>query len=358
MVADELVDGSPAHELVGLSTATGKVELTQDVDPAGSDPAALLQRTGLTLDAGRVVFGFGGNYGDCSSYHGWVISVPEAGGTPAEFAVDSAPGESQGAIWMGGAAPVVDANGNIWVEAGNGSVYSSSHAYDDSDSVLELSPSLTLLQYFAPSSWASNNASDLDMSTAPALLADGQVVAAGKSRIVYLLERLGPRRDRRPGGLARRASAATTSTAGWPWWARPSTCPACGHDRRRGHDVTRPAPPLVELGGRWRPADRRGRAGLDHRPGWRPLRARPVHGGGPGAGVHRRGRQPLPHPVGRRRPPAGPRRGPGGGVLGPRGRGDGDHHHDDGGSVDDHHHDGPASPRRRRPCTRAVRVRG
>ena len=187
VVADELVDGSPAHQLVGLGTETGKVELTQDVDPAGSLPAALLQRTGLTLDAGRVVFGFGGNFGDCSSYHGWVVSVPETGGTPAKFAVDSAPGESQGAIWMGGAAPVVDANGNVWVEAGNGSVYSSSHAYDDSDSVLELSPSLTLLQYFAPSSWAANNARDLDLSTAPALLADGQVVAAGKSRTVYLL---------------------------------------------------------------------------------------------------------------------------------------------------------------------------
>ncbi len=189
VVADELVNGSAAHELVGLSTVTGKTELTQGVDPAGSTPTALLQRTGLTLDAGRVVFGYGGNYGDCASYRGRVVSVPEVGGTPDVFTVDSAPGDSQGAIWMGGAAPVVDASGNIWVEAGNGSVYSSSQAYDDSDSVLELSPSLTLLQYFAPSSWPTNNAHDLDMSTAPALLSDGQVVAAGKSRIVYLLDR-------------------------------------------------------------------------------------------------------------------------------------------------------------------------
>ncbi|MGA2472150.1 MAG: PQQ-binding-like beta-propeller repeat protein [Acidimicrobiales bacterium] len=187
VVADELVNGSPAHELVGLSATTGKTELTQDVDPAGTTPSALLQRTGLTLDAGRVVFGYGGNYGDCSNYRGWVIAVPEAGGTPAEFAVDSASGESQGAIWMGGAAPVIDAQGDIWVSAGNGSVYSSSHAYDDSDSVLELSSSLTFLQYFAPASWAANNSRDLDMSTAPALLADGQVVGAGKARIVYLL---------------------------------------------------------------------------------------------------------------------------------------------------------------------------
>jgi outer membrane protein assembly factor BamB len=187
VVADMLSGGVPAHRLIGLDTRSGRTAMSQDVDPAGADPAALLQRTGLTLDAGRVVFGFGGNFGDCASYHGWVVAVPESGGNSATFAVDSGPGESQGAIWMGGAAPVVDGTGNVWVEAGNGSVTSPGHAYDDSDSVLELSPSLTLLHYFAPTSWASNNAQDLDLSTAPALLADGQVIAAGKTRSAYLL---------------------------------------------------------------------------------------------------------------------------------------------------------------------------
>ena len=187
VVADELVNGSPAHMLIGLSTASGKVEMTQDVDPSGSDPAALLQRTGLTLDAGNVVFAMGGNYGDCASYRGRVVAVSESGGAPSYFTVDAASGDSQGAIWMGGAAPAVDANGNIWVGVGNGSVYSSSRAYDDSDSALELSSSLALLQYFAPTNWPQNNANDLDMSIAPALLSDGQVVVAGKSRIVYLL---------------------------------------------------------------------------------------------------------------------------------------------------------------------------
>ena len=188
VVADELVNGRVAHQLVGLSTATGKTELDQNVDPAGSTPTALLQRTGPDPRRGtgrlrlrrklrrlRLLPRPGG-------------LRARGGGTPDVFTVDSAAGDSQGAIWMGGAAPVVDASGNVWVEAGNGSVYSSARAYDDSDSVLELSPSLTLLQYFAPSSWPSDNAHDLDMSTAPALLSDGQVVAAGKARIVYLLD--------------------------------------------------------------------------------------------------------------------------------------------------------------------------
>jgi polyvinyl alcohol dehydrogenase (cytochrome) len=188
VVADEVVNGAPAHVLTGLDTATGKTEMTQHVDPAGASTAALLQRTGLTLDDGRVVFAMGGNFGDCSTYKGRVIAAPENGGKPAIFTVDAGAGESQGAIWMGGAAPVVDGAGHVWVSVGNGSVYSSSQAYDDSDSVLELSATMRLLQYFAPSNWPVNNSQDLDMSTAPALLPDGQVILAGKSRIVYLLD--------------------------------------------------------------------------------------------------------------------------------------------------------------------------
>jgi len=116
-----------------------------------------------------------------------VVAVPETGGPPTYFTVDGAAGESQGAIWMGGAAPVVDDSGHVWVSTGNGSVYSAAHAYDDSDSVLELSSSLRLLQFFTPADWPQNNSQDLDMSTAPVLLPDGQVLLTGKSRIVYLL---------------------------------------------------------------------------------------------------------------------------------------------------------------------------
>jgi outer membrane protein assembly factor BamB len=187
VVADEMVKGKPEHELVGLKTSSGAVALRERVDPPGADPAALLQRTGLTLDANRVVFAMGGNYGDCSSYRGRVVSVAENGSRPSFFTVDASAGDSQGAIWMGGAAPVIDAQGNVWVSVGNGSVRSAGQAYDDSDSTLELSSSLRLKQYFAPASWASDNASDADMSASPALLADGQVVQAGKSPNVYLL---------------------------------------------------------------------------------------------------------------------------------------------------------------------------
>lgn len=188
VVADVVSGGHPVHTLVGLNSTSGKVELRQGVDPPGADPAALLQRTGLALDASQVVFGLGGNYGDCSTYRGRVAAVPETGGSPRFFTVDTAAGESQGAIWMGGAAPVIDGHGNIWVVSGNGSVDSSSHAYDYGVAALELSSSLRLEQYFTPADWASRNATDVDMPTAPVLLPSGQVLVADKSGTAYLLD--------------------------------------------------------------------------------------------------------------------------------------------------------------------------
>jgi outer membrane protein assembly factor BamB len=187
VVADELKNGKPAHMLTGLNTATGKVELSQDADPPGQPPANILQRTGLTLEDGHVYFGYGGNAEDCGFYRGQLASVPESGGTPHFFTLDARPGERQGAIWMGGAAPAVGANGDLWVTTGNGSVLSAKHAYDNSDAVLEISPSLHLVQFFAPATWAVDNADDLDMATEPVLLPDGQVIVAGKSPVVYLL---------------------------------------------------------------------------------------------------------------------------------------------------------------------------
>ena len=186
-VADEWVHHRAVHVLVGLSTVNGAVRMRRAVDPRGQDGAAVLQRTGLNLTAGEVVFGFGGNDGDCGNYRGRVVAVSERGGPPRVFTVDAAPGQREGAIWMGGAAPEVDAKGRIWVGVGNGSVTSTRRPYDHSDAVLELTPALHLVQYFAPGTWATDNANDADLSTAPALLANGKVVASGKSRSAYLL---------------------------------------------------------------------------------------------------------------------------------------------------------------------------
>jgi len=187
VVADELEGSGPAHMLTGLNTATGQVELSQDVDPPGQPPKNILQRTALTLDDGHVYFGYGGNAEMCGFYRGRVVSVPESGGTPRFLTFGVQPGDDRAAVWMGGGAPAVGPNGDLWVETGPGTEYSAKRPYDYSDAILELSPSLRLVQYFAPADWAVNDANDLDMSTEPVLLPDGQVILAGKSQVVYLL---------------------------------------------------------------------------------------------------------------------------------------------------------------------------
>jgi len=192
VVAAEQNNTEAAHHLVALDLYTGAVRLDEVIDPpAATSPAHELQRASLALTDGRVVVGFGGNSGDCDPYHGLVVSAPEDGSAPSVFVVATQAGDSQGAVWMGGAAPTIDAQGDIWVATGN-SADSSSAVGDNSDSVLRLSPTAQLLDSFTPVTWHSDNASDADLgSTTPALLANGLVFEVGKSRTAYVLHQSG-----------------------------------------------------------------------------------------------------------------------------------------------------------------------
>jgi outer membrane protein assembly factor BamB len=193
VVDDQLTGAKGAsHHLVGLDLLSGELLLNTVADPPGSHPLEQLQRPGLTLDAGQVIISFGGNSGDCepagNPYHGWLAAIPETGGPMRAFEVASQAGDSQGAIWMGGAAPIVDSAGNIWVSTGNSAFASAGRAYDNSDGVLEVGPALGLKQFFAPSSWPTDNLHDLDLgSSSPSLIAGGLVLQAGKSRIAYVM---------------------------------------------------------------------------------------------------------------------------------------------------------------------------
>ena len=98
-VADELSGGSPSHVLVGLNMYTGSSMMEQTVNPPGSIPANNLQRTGLNISDGNVVFGYGGNVADCGTYSGWIVSVPEGGGSVGYY--QTTPDFTKGAVWMG-----------------------------------------------------------------------------------------------------------------------------------------------------------------------------------------------------------------------------------------------------------------
>jgi outer membrane protein assembly factor BamB len=59
--------------------------------------------------------------------------------------------------------------------------------YDDSDAVLELSPTMHLESIFYPKDWQKLSADDLDLGTGDPVLVDGFVFQVGKTDIAYLL---------------------------------------------------------------------------------------------------------------------------------------------------------------------------
>jgi len=170
------------HELVALDATTGRVIFRRSIDRPGWDGGAELQRAGLGIDAGRILIGFGGNYGDCGDYRGYLMSVPESGAGPIfRYAV---PTKREGAIWAP-SGETVEPSGDILLATGNSA---STTSYDGGDSVIELTPEMRRVASFAPTSWRDDNRSDLDLgSSAPVLVPDNQVLIAGKSGTAYLL---------------------------------------------------------------------------------------------------------------------------------------------------------------------------
>jgi outer membrane protein assembly factor BamB len=171
------------HVLYGF-TLTGKVKLNRVLPTPDGHPRYDQQRPGLAIDQGRVYVAFGGLDGDCGPYVGSVVGAPVSGDGP--LISYQVPTTREGAIW-GTAGPVLSGNGMLYVTVGNGAA--SSPPYDGSDSVLELTPGLHRVSFFAPSTWANDNENDLDLgSMSPALLSNGYTVADGKRGIAYLLK--------------------------------------------------------------------------------------------------------------------------------------------------------------------------
>jgi polyvinyl alcohol dehydrogenase (cytochrome) len=172
------------HVLFGLSVTDGKTRVERDIPAPDGHPRNDQQRPALTIYGGRVYVAFGGLEGDCGQYRGSVVGIPLTGnGRLIEYVV---PTEREGAIW-GTAGLVTAPSGTMYASTGNGAA--TGGTFDGSDSVIALTPSLTRTGVFAPTSWASDNASDRDLGSAsPVLLSGGQLLADGKSGTAYLLD--------------------------------------------------------------------------------------------------------------------------------------------------------------------------
>jgi outer membrane protein assembly factor BamB len=170
------------HVLVALSAASGAVRFERPIDPPGGDYRTEQQRAALALTDARVYISYGGLFGDCGSYHGWVVGAPESapGGGLITYEVPSA---NEGAIWAP-SGPAADGAGNLYIATGNGS----SSSFDYGNAVIRLTPELQATSFFAPTDAGTLNTTDSDLgSTGPVLLPGSRAFIIGKSGAGYLL---------------------------------------------------------------------------------------------------------------------------------------------------------------------------
>lgn len=172
---------SGRHRLYALDTSTGQVAWSRAADAPGLDPLTEQQRAALVVANGMVYIAYGGLYGDCGTYHGAVVAIPESGtGATISYVVPS--GNAAG-IW-GPSALAVDSSGDILVTTGNSD---SSTRFDDANAVIRLSSTLQPDSFFAPSDWARLNRGDLDLGTeGPVLLQGGDLFQIGKTGTAYV----------------------------------------------------------------------------------------------------------------------------------------------------------------------------
>jgi outer membrane protein assembly factor BamB len=171
------------HVLVALNVATGAVRWERTIDPPGADRTTDQQRAALLVSRGRVYVSYGGLFGDCGRYHGWVIGAPQSppGGSLISYRV---PGENEGGIWAP-SGPAADPAGDLYIATGNGS----SSSFDYGNAVIRLTPTLQPTSFFAPSDAGALSTTDTDLgSTGPVLLPGARVLIIGKSGDAYLLD--------------------------------------------------------------------------------------------------------------------------------------------------------------------------
>jgi hypothetical protein len=186
---------TPEFVIVGVDPATGAEQLTPKVlnVAAMTEPAAEQQRAGLVAAAGNVYIGFGGLSGDCGTYHGYVVAANETNGNIVG-SFQAAHISNAAAVW-GTSGPVADSAGNVYATTGNSQGTPNNNPTPDySDGVVRLAPTMAVgdtvpADYFQPTVWRSDNASDLDLgSTGPLLLPNGtQIFIIGKQHTAFLL---------------------------------------------------------------------------------------------------------------------------------------------------------------------------
>ncbi len=209
------------HRLHALDVTTGAEEFggqrevqasypgTGDNSSAGNvifDPGQYKERPGLLLLNG-VIYMAWSSHCDIRPYTGWITSYDQK--TLKQVSVlNLTPNGNEGAIWMSDAAPSVDASGNIYLLAGNGTFDTTLNSQgfpsfgDFGNAFLKISTAnnqMAVADYFEMSNQSTENSTDRDLGSGGALVlpdlvdSSGKIrhlaVGAGKDANIYVVDR-------------------------------------------------------------------------------------------------------------------------------------------------------------------------
>ncbi|MGO8818930.1 MAG: choice-of-anchor D domain-containing protein [Terriglobia bacterium] len=171
-----------------------------------------LQRPGLLLYNGSVIFGFG-SHGDIDPWHGWLFAY-DATTLKQQAVFNTTPnapvgggGEvagGRGSIWQGGGGISVDSNGSLYIITANGNFDVFKGGVDYGDCVMRMQLVQTtpgqyqfqVLDYFGPANSGVLDADDLDLGSSPALILPplsgsslNLLAMGGKDGRIWLLNR-------------------------------------------------------------------------------------------------------------------------------------------------------------------------
>jgi hypothetical protein len=169
------------------------------------DPKQYKERTGLLLSNG-VLYTMWASHCDDAPYTGWILGYDGLSLEQTQV-LDVTPNGNDGAIWMSGAAPAADLNGDLYFLDANGTFDTQLDSNDfpvngdfgNSFLRLSTSPILTVADYFTMSGTVAESNADEDLGAGGAVvlldLTDngGHVhqlaVGAGKDSVIYVVDR-------------------------------------------------------------------------------------------------------------------------------------------------------------------------
>jgi hypothetical protein len=194
------ITGTPSHFIFSLNVDTGDLNpgWPVDVDTTATSGSTVFnsltqgQRGALAIVGADLYVPYGGLYGDCGTYHGWVVGVPL--NDPTQVRAWATTANSGGAWSVGGIA----SDGVVpFVATGN---TRGATAWGGGEAIIRFQPgpafSGLTADYWAPANWIVLDQDDNDLGASSPLLVDVPgatpsqlIVALGKDGNAYLLNR-------------------------------------------------------------------------------------------------------------------------------------------------------------------------